>query len=330
MRAYVLERYGDPDVLTLRDVPPPPLPLDGVRVAVVATALNRADLLQRRGRYPGPPMPYEIPGLEFAGRVVEVGPEAAGVQPGDRVMGLVAGGAYADEVVTTADLCLPVPDRLSWEEAAAVPEAFLTAWDALDQLDVGLGDWILVHAAASGVGTALVQLARERGARVIGTAGGPEKCARVKTLGALAVVDRLAVSSFVDPVRSATGGQGVNAIADLVGAPYAADNLAVLAPQGRWLVIGTVGGQEATLPLGQLLGKRLTLRGTQLRGRARWEKAALMAAFRRRALPLLQDGTVAPVIDRVYPFEAMAEAHRWMEANRNIGKIVVRVRPGDP
>lgn len=326
MRAYVLDQYGDPDVLTIRDVPASPLPLDGVRVAIMATALNRADLLQRRGRYPGPPMPFEIPGLEFAGRVVEAGPEAVGFKPGDRVMGLVAGGAYAEEIVTTADLCLPVPDRLSWEQAAAVPEAFLTAWDALDQLAVGLGDWLLVHAAASGVGTALIQLARARGVRVVGTAGGPDKCARAQALGAVAVVDRFAVQSFAEAVLAATGGRGVDGIADLVGAPYAADNLAVLAPRGRWLVIGTVGGQEAVLPLGQLLGKRLTICGTQLRGRTRWEKAALIAAFRRRGLPLLQDGTIVPVIDRVYPFEAMADAHRWMEANRNIGKIVVRVR----
>jgi putative PIG3 family NAD(P)H quinone oxidoreductase len=325
MRAYVLDQYGGPEVLHLREVPEFSLPPDGVRVAVHATAVNRADLLQRRGRYPGPPMPYEIPGLECAGVVTETGPQVTDVAVGDRVMALLSGGGYATDVVTTADLVLPVPTALTLEEAAAIPEAFYTAYDALTQLKVRAGDWVLVHAAASGVGTTLVQLARAMGARVIGTAGGPEKCRRVLELGAVTVVDRHQPGGFLDPVREATGGRGVDAIADLVGAAYFADNLQALAPQGRMLVIGTVSGNQAPIDLGMVLGRRLHVMGTQLRRRSRAEKALLTEAMARHVLPLLAAGTVRPVIDRVFPFTEMARAHQWMEDNRNIGKIVVKV-----
>ena len=325
MHAYVLRKYGDPDVLQVEEVPAPPLMPDGVRVAVAATALNRADLLQRRGLYPGPPMPFEIPGLEFSGTVMEVGPDVLTIRVGDRVMGLLGGGGYADEVVTPEALVLPVPERLSLEEAAAVPEAFLTAHDALNQLGVGVGDWVLVHAAASGVGTTLVQLSRAMGARVIGTAGGPAKCARVRDLGALHVVDRTANRSFLEVVQEATEGRGVEAIADLVGASYLQDNLASLAVTGRCLVIGTVSGGEATVNLGHLLGRRLTLAGTSLRSRSRDEKVLLTRSVRRHVWPLLADGTVRPIVDRIYAFREMAEAHLRMESNENIGKIVVRV-----
>jgi putative PIG3 family NAD(P)H quinone oxidoreductase len=324
MRAYVLHEYGGPEVLTLSDIPTPSLIPDGVRVKVHATALNRADLLQRRGRYPGPPMAHEIPGLEFSGVVTEVGTEVVRFRPGDRVMGLLGGGGYAEEVVTPADLCLKVPDSLSLNEAAAVPEAFLTAYDALIQLEVAVGDWLLVHAAASGVGTTLVQLARAMGARVIGTAGGAEKCARVAALGAEAVVDRHQ-GGFLGRVAEVTGGLGVDAIADLVGAGYLEDNLKALALKGRLLVIGTVSGHEAPINLGLVLGRRLKLMGTSLRSRSHHEKAALTEAVFHHVLPLLSCGTVRPVIDRVFPFAAMPDAHRWMEENRNVGKIVIEM-----
>jgi putative PIG3 family NAD(P)H quinone oxidoreductase len=325
VRAYVLDQYGGPEVLTIREIPSPPLAADSVRVRVAATAINRADLLQRRGLYPGPPMPYEIPGLEFSGEVTEVGDAVSAFKPGDRVMGLLAGGGYAEEVVTPADLVLPVPDALSLEEAAALPEAFFTAWDALTQLDVRAGDWLLVHAAASGVGTTLVQLGRALGARVIGTAGGPDKCGRVAALGAEVVVDRHRGQGFLATVRDATRGQGVDAIADLVGGGYFQENLEALAPLGRLLVIGTITGREASINLGLVLSRRLRIMGTQLRNRTRGEKALLTRAVGHHVLPLVERGLVRPVVDRVFAFAEMADAHRWMEANRNIGKIVVRV-----
>jgi putative PIG3 family NAD(P)H quinone oxidoreductase len=326
MRAIVLEQYGDPEVLTFREVPDPAVGPGTVRVRIAATALNRADLLQRRGLYPPPePRPeWEIPGLEFAGIVDQVGPGVAGVREGDRVMGLLPGGGYAEAVVTSDRLLLPVPPSLSLDEAAAVPEATFTAYDALEQIAVRLGDWVLIHAAASGVGTMLIQLARRMGLRIIATCGSDAKAETVRALGADVVVNYRR-TDFLEAVRDATGGAGVAGVLDLVGAEYFDRNLRALAVGGRMIIIGTVGGNQAPLNLGALLSRRLHLIGTALRSRPVEEKMLLTQKVLRHVLPDLAAGRIRPVIDRVYPWTEAAEAHRRMEANLNTGKIVLHV-----
>ncbi len=315
---------GGPEVLEVREVPTPEPGPGAVRVRVRAVGVNRADLLQRRGRYPAPAdSPQDILGLEYAGVVDEAGPGATRFRPGDRVMGIVGGGAYAEAVVVPESHLLPIPDGLGFEEAAAVPEAFITAHDALFTL-MGLeaGERLLVHAAGSGVGVAAIQLAREAGAEVFGTARSPWKLDRALELGLdFGVVTE--GDGFADAILERTGGDGMDAILDLVGGGYLADNLRVLAPKGRMAVVGLVSGSRAELDLGLLLRKRLTLIGTALRGRTKEEKAAATRAFADRALPLLAARRIHPVVDAVYPMHEAPEAHRRMESNLNFGKLVL-------
>lgn len=329
MRAVVIESYGGPEVLRVAEVPLPEPAPDEVLVRVHATAVNRADLLQRRGRYPAPgPRPaFEIPGLEFAGVVERVGARVADVRPGERVMGILPGGGYAEYVATPAGMLLPVPEALSLEEAAAVPEVFLTAYDALfRQAGLRIGEAVLVHAGGSGVGTAATQLARAAGADVFTTVGSPEKALRSQALGAqLALVRER--DDWVAAVREATGGRGADVVLELVGGAHLARDLEALAVGGRVVVIGTMGGAEATLPLSALMARRARVVGTVLRARSREEKVALTQEFRRTALALLARGVLRPVVDRTFPLAQAGEAHRYMEANRNFGKVVLTVRP---
>ncbi len=315
---------GGPEVLEVREVPAPEPGPGSVRVRVRAAGVNRADLLQRRGRYPAPEdAPQDIPGLEYAGTVDAVGAGATRFRPGDRVMGIVGGGAYAEAVVVAEPLVVPIPDGLGFEEAAAVPEAFVTAHDALFTL-LGLcaGERLLVHAVGSGVGVAALQLAREAGATVLGTARSAWKLERARELGLDSGIVTEGVG-FADAVLEHTGGAGVDAVLDLVGGAYLADNLRALAPKGRMAVVGLVSGPRAELDLGLLLRKRLTLTGTVLRGRTTEEKAAATRAFADHVLPLLAAGRVRPVVDAVYPMDRAAEAHRRMESNLNFGKLVL-------
>lgn len=315
MRAVLIARPGGPEVLELRDVPPP-LPADGeVRVRVRAFGINRADLLQRRGLYPAPPdAPRDIPGLEFAGEVEK---------SGEKVMGIVGGGAYAEYVTVPADQSIPIPTGLSFAEAAAVPEAFLTAFDALERLAVAAGDWVLVHAVGSGVGTAAVQLIHARGARSVGTSRTPAKLEKARALG----LDEGVVGTPDDlrrSVRAATG-TGVHAAVDLIGGPLFPVTLEVLRDRGRLILVGLTAGARAEVDLGVILRKRLRVEGTVLRTRDRVEKAALAAAFRAAVLPLFERGILQPVLDRTLPLERVAEAHARLEANENFGKVVVEV-----
>ena len=315
MRAVLIARPGGPEVLELRDVPPP-LPADGeVRVRVRAFGINRADLLQRRGLYPAPPdAPRDIPGLEFAGEVEK---------SGEKVMGIVGGGAYAEYVTVPADQSIPIPTGLSFAEAAAVPEAFLTAFDALERLAVTAGDWVLVHAVGSGVGTAAVQLIHARGARSVGTSRTPAKLEKARALG----LDEGVVGTPDDlrrSVRAATG-TGVHAAVDLIGGPLFPVTLEVLRDRGRLILVGLTAGARAEVDLGVILRKRLRVEGTVLRTRDRVEKAALAAAFRAAVLPLFERGILQPVLDRTLPLERVAEAHARLEANENFGKVVVEV-----
>lgn len=324
MRAIVITAPGGTDVLVQRDVPLPRPGPGHVRVRVHAAGVNRADVLQRRGRYPAPlGAPADIPGLEYAGTVDAVGEETRLWQPGDRVMGLVGGGGYAEAVVVHEREALRVPDALSFEEAAAVPEAYITAHDALfSRLQVALGDCLLVHAVGSGVGIAALQLAVVAGATVYGTSRSAWKLERARTLG-LELAVHTAREDFAEAVLRHTDNTGVHAILDLVGGAYLTRNLRVLASQGRQVVVGLMAGRSAELDLGQIVRKRLTLVGTALRSRALEEKIEAVRRFDRHALPLLATGRLRPVVDRVYPATEVADAHRRMEANENFGKIVL-------
>ena len=328
MRAIVVDAPGDERVLRLGEVPAPSLPPGALRIRVAASAVNRADLLQRQGLYPPPPGASPILGLECAGRVIELGAGVEGWRVGDRAMALLAGGGYADEVAVPAGCAMPVPERLSLEEAAALPEVFLTVFLNVFQLGaLPEGGSALVHGGGSGIGTAAIQLVKAAGGHIVVTAGSEQKCARCLALGADRAVDYRS-GDFVAASRELGGGAGVDVVLDSIGAPYLARNLASLRTGGRLVVIGLMGGAKAELPLAELLARRLQVIGSTLRARPEAEKAALVAAFLQRFAPLLADGRLRPVVDRVLPLADAAEAHRAMKASEHFGKIVLRVDAG--
>lgn len=318
---------GEPDrPLVWQETPDPVWSPDDVLVDVHATALNRADLMQREGNYPPPPGASEILGLDMAGMIAQTGANVRGWRPGDRVCALLPGGGYAERAVAPAGMLMPVPPDWSLEEAAALPEVFLTAFvNLFREASFQQGETVLVHGGASGVGTAAIQLAHAAGGRVIATAGSDEKVERCRTLGAdLAINYRR--DDFAARAGEFTGGAGVDIIIDMVAAPYLEANLGLLRRQGRLILISTLGGTRAEINLGLVLGRRLRLIGSTLRGRPVAEKIALTHAFLDRFGPALQAGTIRPVIDRIYPIQEAAEAHARMAANENIGKIVLKVR----
>ena len=329
MKAVVVTKHGDPEVLEVREVGSPPPPEgDRVCVRVRASALNRADILQRQGRYPAPPwFPQDIPGLEFAGEIAEVGGDVRTWKKGDRVFGITGGGAQAEYVLTPANHLASIPSNLDWANAAAVPEVFITAHDALfTQASLQRDETVLIHAAGSGVGTAAIQLATARGAKPFGTARSADKLDRAKQFGLTkSVVIEKDPLVLVDAVREWTDGRGLDVILDLVGAGYLEANLKALTPKGRMMLVGTTSGAEATLNFGLILSKRLTLRGTVLRGRSNEEKATATESFIHEVVPLLEKGIVKPVIDKVYGMGDIREAHRRMESNASFGKIVVMI-----
>lgn len=305
----------------------PRLPEDGLRVRVRATALNRADLLQRRGLYPPPPGESPILGLEMAGEVEEAGKSASGGwKPGDRVFALLPGGGYAEQVCIPAGMAMRVPDSWTFEEAAAVPEAFLTAYLNLFELGgLKAGRTALIHAGASGVGTAAIQLARETEVKTIATAGSEAKRALCAQLGAARVIDYRA-GDFSAEVMEETAGKGVDLILDSVGAPYWRQNLASLAMDGRLIILGTMGGSRVEdVDLGYLLRRRIRVIGTALRSQPKEEKIRLTERFAAFAMPGLRAGRIRPIIDSVWDWVKAAEAHAYMEQNLNAGKIVLRV-----
>ena len=326
MRAIVIRGPGGPEVLELRDVPLPEPSRGEVRVRVRATAVNRADILQRLGKYPAPPgSPVDIPGMELAGEVDALGDGVTDRAVGDRVFGIVGGGSYAEYVVVHGRTLARIPDGLTFTDAAAVPEAFVTAWDALvTQAKLCAGETVLVHAAGSGVGTAGVQIARAIGARTVGTARTSEKIERAVSLG-LSVAIVVAGPTFAGDVLACTHGQGVEVVLDLVGGPYVAEDLACLAPRGRIMVVGTMGGPNVQLDLALLMTKRAILRGTVLRSRPLEEKILAGRALERHIVPLLASGALRPIVDSVLPLAEAAEAHRRMQANGTFGKVVLEV-----
>jgi NADPH:quinone reductase len=331
MRAIRIMAHGGVEGLEVGEVERPEAAGDRVRVRVRAAALNRADLLQRRGAYPAPAgAPADIPGLEFAGEVEASGTEARIWRTGERVFGITGGGAQAEYVVVPENTLARVPDNLSWEEAAAVPEAFITAHDALfTQGHLAMGERVVVHAAGSGVGLAAIQLAHASGAQTFGTARTADKLERARSYGLdEAFVVAAAADdppSFAVAAKTWTQGAGVELILDLVGASYLAANLDALGPRGRLLLVGTLGGGSAPLDYRQVMGKRLRITGTVLRARSAEEKARATRLFAAHVTPLLARGAIRPVIDRIYDLEDIRVAHERLESNATFGKIVLRV-----
>ncbi len=324
MRAIVIDQPGDENVMHLAEVPAPAAGPGELLVRVAATAVNRADLLQRRGLYPPPPGASPLLGLECSGTVAAVGEGVTGFAPGDAVMALLPGGGYAEQVTVAAGCVMPVKGALSLTAAAAVPEVFLTVFLTVFQLGAFReGETVLVHGGGSGVGTALISLVRAAGGTVVVTAGSDEKCRRCEELGAARAVN-YRTADFVEEVRAFTGG-GADIVLDAVGAPYFQRNLEALATGGRLVLIGSMGGTRTELDIGTLMRTRATVIGSTLRSRPVEEKAALVAAFLARFGAHLADGRVAPVVDRVLPLARAADAHRLMAASGHFGKIVLEV-----
>ena len=324
MRAAVITEPGGPEVFRVQEVEDPVAGPDEVLVEVKASALNRADLLQRQGGYPAPPgVRSDVPGLEFAGVVIEAGERVNGIAPGDRIFGLLGGGGYADRVATHELMAIPLPPNLDFAQAAAIPEVFLTAYDALfNHCELKMGESVLIHAVGSGVGTAALQLAHRAGAYVFGTAGSEGKLAKAAELG-LDVGINYKEQDFAQVVREQTGGAGVDVVLDMVGGPYWERNLASLSLKGRLVLVGLMGGNKVEANLGQLMPKRLRVHGTGLRTRSLEEKIAVTVQFKRHVLPLIVDGRIQPIIDRTFPLEQVSEAHQYMESNANFGKIIL-------
>lgn len=326
MRAILVKKPGDPDQLYLGDYPTPEPAAHEIRIRVRATALNRADLLQRRGLYPPPPGASPILGLDVAGEVDKVGAGVTTWQPGDRVCALLPGGGYAEYAVLHEAMAMPIPAGLEFNDAAAIPEVFLTAFQALVWLgDLQAGEVVLIHAGASGVGTAAIQLARLLGARPFVTASKAEKLAACRELGAeLAINYRQ--EEFAERVLAATGDRGADLIIDFIGAPYLDANVRSAAVDGRIVFLAMMGGRHLeSFDLRVLMQKRLRLEGSTLRSRSDDYKLRLTRAFAEQALPRFETGELRPVVDRVFAWSEAAAAHRYMEENRNIGKIILAV-----
>lgn len=326
MKAVVISSYGGPEKLELQDVPLPEPQRGEVRIKVKATAVNRADVLQRMGRYASSPdCPATVPGLEFAGAVDAIADGVDGFKDGDRVFGLVGGGSYAQYLTVHHRTLARIPENLSFEEAAAIPEAFVTAYDAMvAQCNLSAGEWVLIHAVGSGVGTAAVQIAEAIGARSIGTSRTSEKIDRVKEFGlnhGIVVKEPL----FADQVKSITGGAGVHAVLELVGGNYVSEDLDCVATKGRIIVVGLLAGAKVDFSLGKLLTKRVLVRGTTLRARPLEEKIAAGQLLAQNIVPLIESGKLQPVVDKIFDLADSSKAHSYMESDDNFGKIVLRV-----
>lgn len=325
MRAIEIARPGGPEVLVPARRPVPRPGPDEIVIAVQAAGVNRPDLLQREGRYPPPPGASDLLGLEVAGTVVERGDRAQRFEVGDEVCALVAGGGYAEYCAVPEVQALPIPRGLTLVEAAAIPETFFTVWtNVFERGRLAPGETLLVHGGSGGIGTTAIQLAAARGARVLATAGGPEKCRACEALGAERAIDHRR-EAYDEVVREATGGRGVDVVLDILGGPHLARHLDLLAPEGRLVLIAFLEGREASVDLWPIMGKRLTVTGSTLRPRSPGEKGAIARALEAEVWPLIESGRLRPRIDTTFPLEQAAEAHRRMESREHVGKIVLVV-----
>jgi len=316
---------GGPEQLKPNKRPVPQPGDQEVLVRVAAAGVNRPDVMQRQGRYPPPPGASDLPGLEVAGEIAALGSNVSGLSVGDKVTALLAGGGYAEYAIAAAPLCLPVPSGISMVEAAAIPETFFTVWTNLfDRGRCKAGDTVLIHGGTSGIGTTAIQLAAAWGARVFATAGSDDKARACERLGAARGIN-YRTEDFVEVIRAATGGAGVDVTLDMVAGSYVARNLEIAALEGRVVTISLLGGSRAEVNLGLILTKRLTLTGSTLRSRTVAQKAHVAEAVRKNIWPLLAAGRVRPVIHATFPLAEAAAAHRLMETSNHIGKIVLTV-----
>ncbi|MGB7219447.1 MAG: NAD(P)H-quinone oxidoreductase [Vicinamibacterales bacterium] len=325
MIAIEISRFGGPEVLVPVERPQPKPAAGEVVIKVAAAGVNRPDVSQRRGRYPPPPGASDIPGLEVAGTIVEMASDVRSWRDGDQVCALVAGGGYAEYCAAPALQCLPVPRGLDMAAAAAIPETFFTVWtNVFDRGRLKSGEWILIHGGSSGIGTTAIQLARALGSRVLATAGSAEKCAACEQLGAERAIN-YRTTDFVAAARETVGERGVDVILDMVGGEYVPRNLELLAQEGRLVQIALLGGSTAQVNMGLVMRRRLTITGSTLRPRSVAEKGAIASALTATVWPLLEAGTVKPVIHATFPLRSAADAHRLMESSTHIGKIVLVV-----
>lgn len=326
MKAVLVKQPGDASQLYIGEYPQP-TPLDNeILVQVKATAINRADISQRAGFYPPPKGASPLMGLEMAGVVAEIGNNVTKWKPGDRVFGLLEGGGYAEYATIDEGMVMPIPEHFSFEEAAAIPEVFLTAYQTLFWIgDLKQGERVLIHAGASGVGTAAIQMAKISGATVAVTAGSQEKLEACQELGADFLIN-YKQESFSERINQEFGKNAINVILDFVGASYWDQNIEVLAMDGHHVLISTLGGAKLEkVDLRQIMGKRINLTGTTLRSRDRAYKVRLTQEFADRMLPFFAEVKLKPIIDCVFPLEEIQEAHRYIEANKNIGKVILKV-----
>jgi putative PIG3 family NAD(P)H quinone oxidoreductase len=325
MIAIEIREPGEPDVLVPVERPMPTPGHGELLIKVAAAGVNRPDVMQRRGKYPPPPGASDIPGLEVAGTVDRIGPGVTGWNIGDAVCALVAGGGYAEYCVAPAPQCLPAPRGLDLVSAAAIPETFFTVWtNVFDRGRLAAGESILIHGGSSGIGTTAIQLARARAARVFATAGSAAKCAACERLGAERAIN-YKEADFLEAVRTATGGRGVDVVLDIVGAEYFARNIDALAIDGRLVEIATLRGAKAELTIPIVMQRRLTITGSTLRARSVAEKAIVARAVHANVWPLIEAGAVRPVIHQTFPLRDAAGAHRVLEAGAHIGKLVLIV-----
>ena len=326
MQAIAIQAYGAPEMLQLTTCPDPVAGTGEVLIRVAASGINRPDVLQRKGHYPVPPGASELPGLEVAGEIVAGDTEAmaaAGLQLGDKVCALVAGGGYAELCVAPAAQCLPVPTGLDMVQAASLPETFFTVWsNVFDRARLQPGETLLVQGGTSGIGVTAIQMAKALGARVIVTAGSDDKCEACVKLGADHAIN-YKTHDFVEEAKRLTDGKGVDVVLDMVAGDYIAREVECLADDGRIVIIAIQGGTKSGFNAGQVLRRRLTITGSTLRPRPVAFKAAIARALREKVWPLVESGAIAPVIYRTFPAAQAAEAHALMESNQHIGKIVL-------
>jgi NADPH2:quinone reductase len=325
MQVVEIAAPGGPEQLKVATRPLPQPAAGEVLVRVAAAGVNRPDVMQRQGRYPPPPGASDLPGMEVAGEIVELGPGVSGLALGDQITALLPGGGYAAYAIAAAPLCMQVPAGLTMVEAAAIPETYLTVWTNLfERGGCKSGDTVLIHGGTSGIGTTAIQLAAAWGARVFATAGSPQKARFCEKLGAERGID-YRTEDFVAVIRAETAGYGIDITLDMVAGSYVQRNLDVAAVEGRVVTISMLGGSRAEINMNSILPKRLTLTGSTLRSRTVAQKAAVADAVRRNVWPLLAAGRVKPIIHQTFPLAQASEAHRLMESSSHIGKIVLTI-----